>query len=233
MVQVKEKSGGVLHAMRLSFRKVGALQYISHLDLQRTFTRAIVRAQIPIWYTEGFNPKPRISFSTPLSVGCESIYELMDFRIVRDMDKADIMAALNRNLPPELSVSEVYMQERKFTDIAYASYVIRIEREGDETTAARVASLLSEKPIVVCKRTKSGDKDTDIAPTIKSAAVFCQGDDLVIETTLSAGAAEYLNPEYIVDYLSKSGAVLTGEMATRLYSICRTDLLDKELKHFR
>ena len=52
--------------VRLKFRKVGSLQYISHLDLQRTFNRVISRACIPVWYTKGFNPHIKLVFSTPL-----------------------------------------------------------------------------------------------------------------------------------------------------------------------
>ena len=64
--------------VRLKFRKVGKLQYISHLDLQRTFMRVIVRACIPAWYTKGFNPHAKLVFSTPMSVGTESEYEFLD-----------------------------------------------------------------------------------------------------------------------------------------------------------
>lgn len=53
--------------VRLKFRKVGDLQYISHLDLQRTFNRVIKRSGIPVWYTQGFNPHMKLVFSSPLS----------------------------------------------------------------------------------------------------------------------------------------------------------------------
>ena len=68
-------------AVRLKFCKVGTLQYISHLDLQRTFNRIIVRACIPVWYTQGFNPHIKLVFSTPLSVGSESICEYLDIKL--------------------------------------------------------------------------------------------------------------------------------------------------------
>ena len=71
--------------VRLKFRKVGSLQYISHLDLQRTFMRVIVRACIPAWYTKGFNPHAKLVFSTPLSVGAQSVCEYLDIRIDREM----------------------------------------------------------------------------------------------------------------------------------------------------
>ena len=51
--------------LRVKFKKVGALQYVSHLDLVRTMHKIIVRAKLPLWYTEGFNPKPKMVFAAP------------------------------------------------------------------------------------------------------------------------------------------------------------------------
>ena len=59
-------------ALRIRFCKVGALSYISHLDLMRTMTRVMKRAHLPIRYTGGYNPKPHLVFSAPLPVGAES-----------------------------------------------------------------------------------------------------------------------------------------------------------------
>lgn len=231
MVQIKEPITPP-KAMRLSFQKRGVLQYVSHLDLQRTFTRAILRAGIPVWYTEGFNPKPRIAFSPPLSVGCESVCEMMDFRIVRDASPEEMKAALNANLPPELAVFEVYEPTRKMAEIAYATYLIRIENEGDESKAEAVRALLADRPMTVLKRTKNGEKETDISPLVQKADVFCAEGDLCIRATLAAGGGNFLNPEYLVTYLSTGGLILQGALPTRLYSILREELLDADLAHF-
>jgi len=80
--------------VRLKFVKLGSLQYISHLDLQRTFNRVIVRACLPVWYTKGFNPHAKLVFSTPLSIGAQSVYEFLDIRIDRDMPCETIMERL-------------------------------------------------------------------------------------------------------------------------------------------
>ena len=64
--------------IRLGFYKKGALQYISHLDLQRTFQRILSRAELPLWYTQGFNPHPKLVFGLPLPIGCESVCEMAD-----------------------------------------------------------------------------------------------------------------------------------------------------------
>ena len=82
MVQVKEaKIKLPTRPVRFAFAKTGVLQYISHLDLQRTMAHAIIRAKIPVWYTEGFNKHPYITCAAPLSLGYEGLQETMDFRL--------------------------------------------------------------------------------------------------------------------------------------------------------
>ena len=75
--------------LRIKFRKVGKLQYISHLDLVRTMQKVIVRAGLPLWYTEGFNPKPKMVFASPLSIGTESVTEYMDVRLTERISERD------------------------------------------------------------------------------------------------------------------------------------------------
>ena len=75
--------------LRFKFYKKGALQYISHLDLVRTMHKIIVRAGFPLWYTEGFNPKPKLIFGAPLSIGCESNCEFLDVRLMKKIDEKD------------------------------------------------------------------------------------------------------------------------------------------------
>ena len=108
--------------LRLRFCKLGNLQYISHLDLQRTFSRVLVRAGLPLWYTKGFNPHIKMVFGLPLPVGSESVCELLDIRIERDMQESEVLARLNAELTDELAVTAVYPAARKFADIAFAEY---------------------------------------------------------------------------------------------------------------
>ena len=84
MVQVNQTK----QFLRFKFIKRGSLQYISHLDLVRTMHKVIVRAKLPLWYTEGFNPKPKMIFAAPLSIGTESECEFMDLRMNEYIDPA-------------------------------------------------------------------------------------------------------------------------------------------------
>ena len=108
--------------IRFKFKKTGKLQYISHLDLVRTMHKVIVRADLPLWYTEGFNPKPKMVFAAPLSIGTESLSEFMDIRLTEPIDPKEAMARLNANMTDEMQVTEAYYPETKFTDLgSYSS----------------------------------------------------------------------------------------------------------------
>ena len=98
--------------LRVKFFKKGRLQYISHLDLVRTMMKIIVRAKLPLWYTEGFNPKPKITFAAPLSIGTESMCEFMDIRLTEKMPAEEAMRRLNENMTDdELAAGLVELAE--------------------------------------------------------------------------------------------------------------------------
>lgn len=223
--------------LRLAFRKTGILQYISHLDLQRTMTRALIRARIPVWYTEGFNPKPRIAFSAPLSVGCESLYELMDFRVVtpawedEGAELASYLEALRGQLPTQLSPLSVYISERKFSEIAYASYDISFAAGDTVKDASEMMMLLTRTPLCIVKRTGKGEKETDISPMIKQLSVTEEAGVMHVRATLAAGSSAFLNPEYIIRVLKETSA-FGFECDMLEYSILRTDLLTESMEHF-
>lgn len=221
-------------AIRVRFRKRGSLAYIAHLDLVRTITKAIARAGIPVRFSEGFNPHPRFSFATAMSIGLESDYEFMDIRLCKMVDEAALLAALNQNLTEECPAIEAYYPTTKFTDIAFSSYYIEIETEGtSDALAARCDEALHAPAVVVYKRSKSGDKDTDIAPFIKEARVSYENGRLVLRATLTADNARFLNPEYLVTYLKNTCGILQGPLTKERYTLLRTGLYTADGTLFR
>ncbi len=222
--------------VRLKFKKVGSLQYISHLDLQRTFMRVIVRSCIPAWYTKGFNPHAKLVFSTPLSVGAQSVCEYLDIRIDRDMSCEDIRDRLNAELTDELCILDAYLPENDFSQIAWASYEIEVFTcDADASLAKKANEILTTSPLVMTKRTKSGEKDVDIIPMIKSADVRYDNETgtLKLSCVLSASSTEYLNPELLITALKQNIGILAGDPSVEWYTIMRTNLLTSDLKEFK
>ena len=113
--------------VRVKFSKVGSLKFISHLDLARTMRSAFLRAKLPIWYTLGFNPHPKMVFSLPLSVGTASLCEFMDFMLTEKLPYNEIVSRLNAAFPAELRAIEAYEPTTRFCDAGFAEYEIRLE----------------------------------------------------------------------------------------------------------
>lgn len=147
--------------IRIKMAKRGRLKFISHLDMCRTMQSAMLRVKLPLWYTEGFNPHPRMTFALPLSVGAESECELLDVKLNEIPDLCRLVDSLNAATAPELEITEAYKPETKFTDIGSAEYELRMEISFGEELAA-----LFNGPVVLPKHTKNGDVETDIMPMI-------------------------------------------------------------------
>ncbi len=212
--------------MRIKFRKVGNLQYISHLDLQRAFSRILVRAGLPLWYTKGFNPHIKMVFGMPLPVGSESECELLDVRIEREMSETEILQRLNNELTDELRALAVYPAERKFSEIAFAEYDYTIRTAGaDEAMASAIEAALTEAPLTVLRRTKSGEKETDILPMIHRVTVNFADGAICVGAVLSAGEGNYLNPELLITALKARLGILSGVPTEECYRILRRRVL--------
>ncbi len=222
------------YAVRLRFFKRGSLAYIAHLDLVRTLTKAIARAGIPVRYSEGFNPHPRLSFATAMSIGLESDCEFLDIRLTKTVDPALLMEAFNLSLTPEIQATEAYLPTAKFTDIAYSSYRIEILTEGASAELAKCCEdALTGGPVTVFKRSKSGDKDTDISGSIREVRVKYENGALVLDTVLTADNAGFLNPEYLVTYLKQRCGILAADPLSERYTVLRTGLYAKDMTPFR
>jgi radical SAM-linked protein len=212
--------------VRILFRKVGDLQYISHLDLQRTFARVLVRAKIPMWYTKGFNPHAKVTFGLPLSVGTESECEMIDLRIDRDISPKEVKDRLNQELTNEMQILEAYEPVSKFQDIGWAKYEISLHTPKANTElATALQSLYESKGLMMTKKTKSGDKEIDISTMIGRVKVVYDPQkpmQIHISAILAAGSSEHLNPEMLIKLARKNLDILAEDDMNQTYSILRT-----------
>ncbi len=188
--------------VRIRFRKVGKLQYISHLDLQRTMQHCIKRSGIPAWYTKGFNPHYKLVFALPLSVGAESECELLDLRIDREIADDEILRRFNETVTDELRGIEAYTPTTKFADIAWASYAVTIGGTAvADGMAEQAKAMLTTSPLNMIKRSKSGEREVDLVPMIRAVEAAGGAGELTLRITLSAAGTDYLNPELVVTAL--------------------------------
>jgi len=172
-----------MNKIRFRYSKTGRAKYISHLDLMSTLQRSFRRAGVDLKYSEGFNPHPYMSVALPLSVGHESLCELMDVAVVDD-PKPDIKAI---KLPEGIVFTDVYVPGRKFSDISWIeiNVVLKYNRLITESFIDELKLCLGKESIVISKRTKRDQKDMDIAPYIKDVN-FGTGKDVSFNAKISA-----------------------------------------------
>ena len=212
--------------VRIVYEKFGRMRFVSHLDMNRFMSRMIHKTKLPVWYTEGFNKHPYITFALPLSLGFESKYEIMDFRIMDDdLPLDDIKEALNSVFPPYLKIVDIFEPKMKTGDISYADFEIVFDCD-DEKLFEYIKNFLSKKEIIVLKKSKKGAiSQIDIAPKIKSYKVDI-GDEITLCLTLPAGGKDNVNPSILLSVIEKDCKL--GE-----YTICRTAIYNSEMELFR
>lgn len=146
-----------------ALHETGRAAYLSHLDMQRTLQRALRRADMPLVYSQGFNPHPLMAFAGALATGFESQREWFDVRLEGEVAPADFEARLNAVLPEGMAVSHAMEAPDDLGTLtghlAAARYTLWVRPER-AVTAAEVGSalhkLLQSEELMVQKRTKSG-----------------------------------------------------------------------------
>lgn len=215
--------------VRIWFSKSGAVKYVSHLDMFRLMTRAVRRAEIPLWYTEGYNPHPYISFLQPLPLGVETCYEPLDIRIEGEIENEEIKDRLNAVLPDGMHIEAVTQAFCKPAEAAFGEYKIVLDAE--DISAEEVIRII-ENGSLTCEKSakvrgRKGTKTVDVSAAIHSYSVSREGDTVVVFVTLPASTQLTLNP---LQFLS----AVAGKYEKPLYplSACRIRLLCADMNAF-
>jgi radical SAM-linked protein len=171
-------------------------------------------------------------FGVPLSVGTESVCEMADLRIERQISLEDIKKQMNAQLTDEMYVLEAYYPTTKFSDIAYADYTITLKSPIFNCESDAVIANLFASPIMMIKKSKSGEKTVDITSFINRISFTSSEGCLTVNAILAAGSTENLNPEYIVTAIKDAGFFKADPM-TVSYRIMRNKVYDKYLIEFK
>ena len=215
----------VLRSVRVFYEKFGSMKFISHLDMNRFMIRMVRVSKIPVWYSEGFNPHPYITFALPLSLGFDSSYEVMDIRLDDDTySNEEVFNSLSSVMPPDIKIFKVSNPVMKAGDIVSAEFVITFDEIDKNLTEKFNDFLAADKEILVEKKSKKGKLNTiDISHMIYSYKL----QDNELKLNLAAGGSDNLNPKLLLEAFSK-------EYNTTLpnYSIKRIMIYTKENKQF-
>lgn len=221
-----------MRSLRIWFAKTGDLKYLSHLDLMRFIVRAFRRTEIPIWYTEGFNPRPHVVFGLSLPLGVEGENEAFDLRLSDDsFPDEKVVPALQSVSVPGLKFLRAAEPIHKPQDIAFASFYVNIDAgEHAEELVAQFQQKVNSGEILIEKKSKNGRLKTINVCEHLSSFSFSQQENgqIRLQFVLSAGNEANINPLTFCTALAEG----TG-FDSRLFAVTREKLLISDLTEYR
>lgn len=173
---------------RVYFDKFGEMKFISHLDLLRFFDRLLKKSQIPVKYSQGFHPRPKMSFGSPVSLGTEAYDELMDFELESPMSNEEVFERLNSSNVMGFRVNKVEEVPRK-SSIMEEYTVMIYEIEGSEEDISKLEELLNRDEIIEVKEKKGKTVTRDLKVRIKS---FKRDNNKIIMEIINTSPNSYL-----------------------------------------
>lgn len=162
--------------IRIRYTKQGKVRFISHRDLARVMERALRKLRLPVAYSEGFSPRPRLSFGLALSVGHESDAEYLDVDVAEPIETEGLAATLSAVLPPGLTVTAVHplaagemsLQEA----ISASAWLIEVLGVPFDDVEVAVARLLATSHLEFRRERKGKQTDADVRPAILELEVL-------------------------------------------------------------
>lgn len=194
--------------VRIAYAKMEESKYIAHLDLARVFERAMRRAGIPVAYSEGFNPHPKLSFGSALAVGVEGEREYLDIELQREMDLAEVLGRLQEQLPAGIRLLEgqamVPGAKALMAVLNSASYRLRVPMAlpiQAERLQEAISSWLARKHVMYTRYSKKGPTEKDIRPWVKSLAGEIRGEEILFDLEVEVGNQGSVRPEEVITSL--------------------------------
>jgi radical SAM-linked protein len=171
-----------MQRLRVKFSRGDELKFISHLDIMRLWERALRRARIKLAYSEGFNPRPRVSLAAPLAVGVTSEAELMDLFVNGTVSPHWFTSSVSRQLPSGIEISAVYQIAGNLpslqSQVCFAEYTVLVNKELvlDEMESA-ISELLSLEKLPWSHLRDTGKRSYDLRALIDDIQLVDSGDN--------------------------------------------------------
>ena len=144
-----------MRSVRIWFNKKDTAKYISHLDLTRCMARMFARADVPIWYTEGFNPHPHLVFGLSLPLGVEALREPLDIRLNDDNYPMErVIEQLNSVMVPGMEFLEIAEPVNKALEIFKGEYSVEIPTSSPKELCEKIKNTIENETITFEKKTK-------------------------------------------------------------------------------
>lgn len=202
-----------MEKLRIIYSKSKEAIYLSHLDVSKVFQQALVRADMSVEYSKGFNPRPELVFAHPLSVGIESTGEIVEILLTEKVDVSYFIKEMNRVMPSGITIlaaEYVNVSEKNIMSRVYAAtYLIRFIYDEDKFKdkskreiedmkkdyELKMKKFLNQREILVLKKSKNRMERIDIKTSIFNYEFLLDGS---LEITVSTGSKNNLKPDFIM-----------------------------------
>lgn len=221
--------------LRLRFAKLGKIRWTSHRDVARMWERAFRRVQLPLAYSEGFSPRPKVSFGLALPTGHESVAEYLDVELtgLDGVDLPTLTDRLSEALPVGVDATALTVLEPGTPslqeDVVSCSWRWMVAAADDDgpfdagDLAAKVAAVLSAPTLVVTRTRKGAPVDEDIRPGIESLVVLGRGSDGTADFVAADFGAGRSGPA--ADEVHPDGVWLEADLAAQPRSVRPGDVI--------
>lgn len=214
-----------MNTIRIWFTKEGDASYISLLDLQRAMARCLKRSGLPVWYTQGFNPHIYMTFTSPLSLGQESLVESVDVKTEEEApDFEEWKNRLNPVMPGGIRVTRVAPIVHKGEEVAFARYSVWTDQPGGRE-AAQAYNQADSLPVE--KKTKRAVKTVDLKEILPHVQLETEGEKCSFLMLLPAGKELNINPALVLESWEQAYG-----FPARNWNILRTGLYTRTMEEF-
>ncbi|MEA3422428.1 MAG: TIGR03936 family radical SAM-associated protein [Bacillota bacterium] len=206
--------------LRLKAKKNGRLRFLSHLESLKMLERSMRRADVPMKFSNGFNPHPNISFASPLPVGSLSDYEIIDVDVIFEFDIEEIISDQAKYFPVEFRLIDGYFIENGkslMSQVASADYSVKINADiKSEDIKEAIENFLSKESVVIKKKTKRGRYiDIDIREQVQDL-IFDDEVEMIF-MRIDTGSVSNLKPLALLDQLMVIPHEKVDVLRTKLY----------------
>lgn len=210
--------------IRAAFAKENEAKFIGHLDLTKVFERAMRRAEIPMAFSEGFNPHPKMSFGSALALGATSLREYVDIELARQMSPAEFMQRLQAQLPNGitlLDVREIPAHLKPLMAVlnctGYRVSVPLLLPVGQDKVDDVVQRFLGQKTIAYVRYSKKGRQEKNLRPFIRHLSAEVVAERLELEMEIDITEQGSVKPVELVGVLREFGELPLDVEATRVH----------------
>jgi radical SAM-linked protein len=213
-----EQQAPPVQRLRIRYAKRGRLRFASHRDFSRAFERALVRSRVPMAYSSGFNPHPRISYAGAAPTGSESEAEYLEIGLSAPVTPSAVHELLDESLPPGLDIIEVVSSAGGALSDRLEASLWRITLTGDapEAVADSVEAFLAADEVTVERMTKKGLRTFDCRAavvTLRVAEITSSADDCAILEVVLRHGSPSVRPDDILAGIREVSGLEVGSAA--------------------